>query len=201
MIYIYGDSHAEFNFKNFALKHINLREYSVTMHRVGRDKQIIGFNNSHNGKDNIFIFCYGEVDCRCHIGKQIVLGRNEDDIINELVIEYINAIKSNIKEFKKILICSITPTQNKEKFENIHGPIKHQFPFVGTNSERAKYTYKMNQLLKNECTINGFVFFDVYDYYTDDNGLLKWELSDEICHIKDNSYILQKLNDIITNTF
>jgi hypothetical protein len=97
MIYIYGDSHAHYSFKNLKLPYIDLHQASITMHRIGRDNKIINFKNKENLKINdIIILAYGEVDCRCHIQRQIDMGRNEDEIINELVTNYIRTIKNNI---------------------------------------------------------------------------------------------------------
>ena len=93
MIYIYGDSHARLSFRNLSLPHMNLNHDSITMFRIGRDDIIINFNKDIIKKDDIIILSYGEVDCRCHIQRQINLGRNEDDIINELVNNYLKTIK------------------------------------------------------------------------------------------------------------
>ena len=85
MLYIYGDSHAYFSFNNLKLRHMQLFQYSVTMHRITRDNTIINFHNSHLGYQNIFCLVYGEIDVRCHIGKQCNLGRDELDICKTLI--------------------------------------------------------------------------------------------------------------------
>jgi hypothetical protein len=85
MIYIYGDSHGMFSFKKLNIPHRNYSEISVTMHRIGRDNQIINFNNIEHNNESIICLVYGEVDCRCHIQRQIDIGRSEDDVIYELV--------------------------------------------------------------------------------------------------------------------
>ena len=72
---------------------------------------------NYNNKENTFIICFGEVDCRCHIGKQILLGRKLESICEELVSGYINTIKEVICEYSKIIICSITPPMKKELYE------------------------------------------------------------------------------------
>ena len=76
MIYIYGDSHANNNFRGLTLPSINKYESSITMFRIGRDNSIINFESSNESDTNIL--CYGEVDCRCHIQQQINLNFNED---------------------------------------------------------------------------------------------------------------------------
>ena len=196
MIYVFGDSHARFNIKNFEMKHENLSENSITMFRIGRDKHIINFSKSYNNPDNIFIFFYGEVDCRCHVYKQIQLGRNLNEIVEELVSKYFDTIKNNVLLYKKIIIGSITPTMCKEKYESKHGPITHEFPFMGTDFERMLYTHLCNDKLREYCCKYNYTFLDIYDYYSD-NGVLHYDKSDSLCHIIDNKYIHDKLLDIL----
>ena len=202
MIHIFGDSHANSNFYN--IKYNNLFNHftnSITLYRVGRDKlNFINFKNFNIKSNDIVIYQFGEVDCRCHIGKQVSLHRNLNDIINKLVNNYIESIIINLQNYNniKIIICSIPPPMNRNYYENKYGPVTNGFPFIGTNEERIIYTKLLNQKLNELCIINNFIFFDYYDYYNN-NGLLKIELSDDICHIKDNSKLLEELYKIIDN--
>jgi hypothetical protein len=150
----------------------------------------------HN-TDSIIIICYGEVDCRCHIQRQIDSGREEDTIISELVNGYFNTMKKNIIVYKKVIVCAIVPPINLAKFEEVHEPITHEFPFVGTDASRVRYTEKMNKLIHQKCLEYDYIFFDPYEKYTDEEGCLKYELSDTVCHIKENSFVLQKLEAFI----
>lgn len=197
MIYIFGDSHANFNMKGFDIPNQNLFSNSITMHRIGRDNTIINFNSNYNNKDNIFIFFYGEVDCRCHIGKQIASGRELNDIVETLVSQYFNTISNNITTFNKIIIGSITPPVSQAKHESIHGPITHAFPFIGNDNERIQYTKIMNDTLRKYCIKYNYIFLDTYNYYSDDQGLLIFEKSDHNCHIMDNIFIHNEIKRII----
>jgi hypothetical protein len=108
MIYIFGDSHGYHNYKNNS-NVINLYQSNITMHRIGRDNIIINFNRIKPRSDDIYVFCYGEIDCRCHIQQQINAGRVETDIIEELVRNYFTTIYNNtkhIKHAKQIIIIS-----------------------------------------------------------------------------------------------
>ena len=104
MIHIFGDSHANFNFSNSKYTNIlNHYQNSITMNRVGRDNlNFINFINYNIKNNDIIIYQFGEVDCRCHIARQLLLGRVLDDIINELVTNYINSIKLNTNKLKPI---------------------------------------------------------------------------------------------------
>ena len=200
-IHIFGDSHGMFNFKNIKYNNvINHATPSITMHRIGRDKlEYINFKAQNINDNDIVIYQFGEIDCRCHIGKQILLGRTFEDIVTELIKNFIDSIKLNIKNFNKIniIICCIPPPMCQNYYENIHGPVTHQFPFVGTNEQRIKYTILMNEKLKKECINNNLYFLDYYEYYKSPDNLLKIELSDNVCHINDNNYILNILYLII----
>ena len=197
MIHIYGDSHAKFSFSNLKLHNINNATYNVTMFRIGRDNTIIKFNKDIIQKDDIIILMYGEIDCRCHIQKQINLGKNEDDIINELVNNYIRTIKNNIIDMDiKIIIVGIIPPTKQYDYEILHGPVLHAFPFVGTDDDRVRYTNKVNKLLEEISNNNNYFYFNPYSYYTRLDGTLKHELSDRTVHLRDTSFFLEKFIDL-----
>jgi hypothetical protein len=46
-----------------------------------KNNYIINFDNNEHDENRIICLNYGEIDCRCHIQRQINLNRNEDDII------------------------------------------------------------------------------------------------------------------------
>lgn len=199
MLYIFGDSHANNNFYNIDIENVNLYQNSITMYRIGRDGVIINFDSSYNSENNTFILLYGEVDCRCHIGKRVELGIEYENVCEEIVNNYIETIKKNIIKYKQIIICSITPPYCRYDYESINGPITHEFPFIGSDEERVKYTILVNKLLKEKCIKNNFTFLDIFEFYSGENGTLKSELSDKVCHIIDNEYIIQELKKIFFN--
>ncbi len=194
MIYIFGDSHANFNFRGLTEPHYNLHQPSITMHRIGRDGYIINFDQSFCSVENTFILCYGEVDCRCHVARQIATGRELNEICNELINKYIETIQASITEYRQIILCSITPPLRRREYEDIHGPITHEFPFIGTDEERVKYTLLMNKLLKEAAEKNGYRYLDLWSHYArSEDGTLNSEYSDSICHIINNTFILEQL--------
>lgn len=199
-IYIFGDSHGIFNFKNIKYNNvINNASPSITMHRVGRDKlNFINFRSHNISNNDIIIYQFGEIDCRCHIGRQLLFGRQLNTIIDELINNYIDSIKINCSMYNniKIIICCIPPTMCQSYYENLHGPITHEFPFVDSDEKRGLYTKLMNDKLKNECRKNNFIYLDYYTNYVNDINTLKIELSDNICHINDNTYILNILYNV-----
>jgi hypothetical protein len=164
------------------------------MFRIGRDGIVINYNKDIQ-KDDIVILSYGEVDCRCHIQRQIDLGNNEDDVINDLVCNYFNTIK---QIDAKIIIVGVIPPTKQTDYETIHGPILHEFPFVGSDENRVRYTKKVNKLLEELSNINHYTYFNPYYYYERPDGTLKHELSDSIVHLGDNSFFLEKFIELYT---
>lgn len=199
MLCIYGDSHGRFSFKNLILPHKNYHNYSITMFRIGRDNIIINYDKSHHTKEDTICLVYGEVDCRCHIRRQILNGRDEDAVIQELVNNYFRTIRNNIIECKKIIVVGIIPPTKQSDYEEKNGPILHEFPFVGTDEDRVRYRIKTNKLIDELCAKNGYVYFNPYDYYTRPDGTLKYELSDSCIHLGDNSFFLEKFGELYTN--
>jgi hypothetical protein len=192
---IYGDSHALISFQGLKLDNRNLFQFARTKYRVGRDSHIINFNSKYLSRDRVFCFVYGEVDVRCHIGKQVNYGRHHESVCKELVDSYIQAIKKTILEYKAIIIVAISPptAENDHKPCNIHteatgGPL----PFVVNDASRVIYRNRMNELLQGACLENGYVFFNPYDFYTRPDGTLKYELSDSCIHIGDNKHFLEE---------
>jgi len=197
MIYIYGDSHAHDCFKNLKIPFIDLHLSNKTMHSIGRDKIIVNYDRSHHTDDSIIILSYGEIDCRCHIQKQINIGFDEDIIINTLVYNYFEAIKYNLNKYKLVIIVAVIPPTEKDAYEKINGPITHNHPFVGSDEDRARYTKKVNEKIEEFCRDNKYIYFDPYEYYRQENGCLKYEYSDNTVHLKDTDHFLKEFNIVL----
>ena len=197
MIYIYGDSHGNFNFKNLNLIHKNCYHNSITMFRIGRDNIIINFNKSEIKENDTIVLVYGEVDCRCHIQKQIDLGKDEDAVIREIVTNYFITIKNNVPEKTNIIIVGVVPPKYKSNDETKeNNDIINMFPIVGTNLDRVRYTAKVNALLEEMSNIHNYNYFNPYYYYTSPDGTLKPELSDNGVHILKNVFFLEKFMEL-----
>jgi hypothetical protein len=198
MLFVYGDSHANFSFKNLPVPSKNYHMNSITMFRVGRDNYILNFNPQEHDKDSILCFAYGEIDCRCHVFRQKELGRDEDVIILELVLQFFRALTTHIKAHKKVIVVAVIPPIKKDDYERVHGPITHAFPFLGTDQDRVRYRVKVNRLLEALCKQNGYTFFNPYDsHYMETDGTLKYELSDTFCHLGKNAIFLDEFQKLL----
>jgi hypothetical protein len=188
---LYGDSHALLLFKGLQLEHRNLFEFSRTMFRVGRDQQIINFRETHNDPGRIFCLTYGEVDVRGHIGKQVHYGRQHIQVCKELVDAYMKAIKTNITQYKAIIIVAVPPPVDPIEHKHVH---YEPLPFIGTNADRVIYTNDINTMLNTACQENGYHFFNPFNFYKKEDGTLNYTLSDGCIHIGKNEEFLKAFN-------
>jgi len=190
MIFLYGDSHAERSFKGLQLPFVDCHCNSITMHRIGRDGIIINFDPSQHTKDSVLCFAYGEVDCRCHVQKQINLGRDENEVISELVQAYFCTLKKNIQTCRAVIIVGVLPPTDREECE---------FPVAGSDEDRVRFTRKLNRLLKSYCSQVGYIYLAPYSHYTREDGLMIRELSDENVHLGDTSFFLDEFMKVMNS--
>jgi hypothetical protein len=94
---------------------------------------------------------------------------------------------SQIK-LKNICVYNIVPPIQKYITFGDRYP-RTEYPHLGTDEERKKYTLYFNEKLKQKCIEKRYVFFDIYNNYTDENGFLKRDLSDGNIHIGNGIYI------------
>lgn len=208
-IHVYGDSHAYSSFtvaepkQTYTLDvqrvvgqkrvcaHVIIHYIGpVTMHRIGRDgiRDLTGIKEG-----DVVVFVFGEIDVRCHIGKQRDRGKRElDEVITSLVQNYTEAI-FNFKKQHLNLMCIVfmivPPT------DSAYNP---QYPFYGMLEDRVNITKKMNQVLRRHCVKYGFEFLDVYDTYADSQGALLLECAENVhIHPKYNEPVKDKLMSIL----
>ena len=194
-IHSFGDSHAYFGLKDCNIEaHYTgpILCYSFGKEKLNRcDIRRFGVKN-----DDSVIFCFGEIDCRCHIHKHITNATSYAMIIDEIVHNYIHAIKINIEnckvKLKKVCIYNIVPPIQKYNTEE-----NPDYPYLGSDEERKKYVLYFNKCLKENCEENNWIFFDVYDSYIDNNGFLNKKLSDGNVHIRDSSFLKEFMNNYL----
>lgn len=189
MIHTFGDSHASKPCWNDCYNVIPHHIGPILCYSFGKDPLSRCNIKNYGLKNNdSVIFCFGEIDCRCHVNKHITNSRSYKDIINEIVENYIEAININLKninlKLKYICIYNIIPPVQRYNTEE-----NKYYPFVGSDEERKKYVLYFNECLKVKCKQNNWIFFDVYEAYSDNNGYLDKHLSDGSVHIKDTKYI------------
>ena len=195
-IHTFGDSHSVFGWKNcrnVESHHIG----AILCYSFGQEKlnrcDISNFDLKYN--DSV-VFCFGEIDCRCHIHKHVTDEKSYKMIIDEIVYNYTQAIKMNIDhckiKLKNVCIYNVVPPiQKHTAYDN------PKYPFIGSDEDRKKYVLYFNKCLKKECEKNKWFFFDVYNSYVNKNGFLNKKFSDGSVHIKDGRFLNQVINNYL----
>jgi hypothetical protein len=190
-IHTFGDSHSMFGWRDIPNIKFNWLG-PILCYSFGRDKlSRLNIKNYNVAENDTVIFCFGEIDCRCHVYKHITPENNYQKIIDNIVDKYFEAINENISQYKnlKVYVYNVVPSVEKEQhIENI------EYPFLGDNNERKEFTLYFNSKIKENCLKYNYNFFDIYDKYTNEKGFLNSELSDGSVHIKNSIYIEQFLN-------
>ena len=142
-----------------------------------------------NIKDgDTIIFCLGEIDCRCHIHKHITETTPYQDIINNIVDNYFEALELNVSisqiKLKNVCVYNVVPPI--EKYNTVENP---EYPYLGTDEERKQYVLYFNKKIKEKCIEKEYIYFDIYNNYIDEHGFLKKDLSDGNVHIGNGIYI------------
>ena len=191
-IHTIGDSHSFNGWEKDIVKH---HIGPVLCYSFGKEKLSRCDISAFNIQDgDTVVFCFGEIDCRCHVGKHVSSTNTYTDIIDKLVFNYFEAIELNIlklrKKLKNICVYNIVPPI--EKHNTLENP---DYPYLGTDEERKQYTLYFNQCLKSKCIEKGYMFFDIYNKYTNSNGFLQKELSDGNVHISNGIYIKEFIDN------
>lgn len=169
LIYTVGDSHSWHTWLKIPFVETH-PQGPMTMHRAGQERTI--YVNQFP-KDAIVVFCWGEIDCRCHVHKY----QPWQEAIDRLVDNYLNMIEANYLINPNVWIYNVVPPLRKK--DAIESP---DFPFLGTDQERLGYVRYMNEKLK----ASPYFFVDVNDQYSDAEGFLRQEVSDAHVHIEDS---------------
>ena len=192
-IHTFGDSHSTNGWTGIINHHLG----PVLCYSFGKEKINRCDIRNFNIKDgDTVIFCLGEIDCRCHIHNHITETNSYENIINEIVDNYFEAIELNVitsqHKLKNVCIYNVVPPI--QKYNTQENPL---YPYLGTDEERQKYVLYFNKKLKEKCIENNYIFFDVYDNYIDENGFLRKDLSDGGVHISNGEHITNFINENI----
>jgi len=193
-IHTIGDSHSGICWTGVIQNYLG----AVLCYSFGKEKLNRCDIRNFNIKDgDTIIFCLGEIDCRCHIHKHITETTTYQDIINNIIDNYFEAIELNVStsqiKLKNICVYNVVPPI--QKYNTAENP---EYPFLGTDEERKHYVLYFNEKLKEKCIEKKYIFFDIYNDYIDENGYLRKDLSDGHVHILNGIYISNfiKINNL-----
>ena len=176
-IIVFGDSHAVHCFDRFTDATI-FHQGPTTMHRVGRDGANFVSQSVHqrNRKD-LFVFVFGEIDVRCHIGRiSDRRGASRSQIAADLVARFAEKIHEAMIGYNgDVVLCSVIPAS-----DFISDP---QYPTYGDVKDRIDITKLLNKSLKLKAAEYGFFFLDFASHYANRTGALSVSKSDGAVHI------------------
>lgn len=196
VFHTFGDSHAEWGWSKIpkVQTHPN---HGTLCHSFGRDKlaRVNIAKPEHNVKPgDTVLFLFGEIDCSCHVHKYITPDYTYQNVIDDLVERYFEAIDVNVKQIPSltVYVCSLPPAvmQSTVQYEpDENGRLWLQHRFLGSDDERKTYVLYFNQKVSEFCKQYGYNYFDIHDAYKDEQGFLNRKLSCPSVHIKDPIYI------------
>ena len=180
-IFTFGDSHSVHPFNK--LRYINVNSIGPTLaFSIGRDRlKRLNLKDYSVKEGDTVIFCFGEIDCRCHVHKYINETKDYKSIIKPIVDLYFEGIQEIVSEIKNLNIYIYNVVPPIEIDETVWN--NPEYPFLGTNEERKLYALYFNECIREKCKEYGYGFFDIYDKYTDSNGFLLKSESDLNVHI------------------
>jgi hypothetical protein len=192
-----GDSHAKYPWCYIpGIEVIHLGP--ILCHTVGKHKNdlVNGVNISNHGikPEDTVCFCYGEIDCRCHIHKHVTASRAYQQVIDEIVGDYFVALMENEKlvpGVKMAVFNVIPPARFPGATQN------NDYPYRGTNEERVAYSRHFNTAIAWNCKEVGYAFIDVYDKYADEGGCLDTRYSDGHVHINNPVFVIEALKGLL----
>jgi len=215
-VHVFGDSHGSFFFSNDRTmiprneqSHFNYLnntysqkiEFQInwfgskTMHSIGRDGlNTLNIKNFGVEENDVAVFVFGEIDARCHIGKQRDINhRSLEEIIDTLSNNFMETLQKNRSLFNNIyiVVVSVLPPTNNAYNET--------YPYHGSLNDRALITQELNKKLKQLCNAYSFDFLDVYGQYVNTEGILDNNRSDGVVHVnpQENDIIKKQLIDLL----
>lgn len=187
-IHTLGDSHCNSGFAAVSLPGVTIVRHHIgpkLMHSFGRDGVAVDFRLEPS--DWLLLAC-GEIDCRCHI-KRHVADAGFEPVIDQLVEQYESQILAAALPCR-IAIYQVPPPPRRA---TVHEDAS--YPFVGEDHERRAFVEYLNGRLQEMCRRRGWLFFDVYRHYVDDEGFLNRALSDGSVHIHEPSHLAEFIRD------
>jgi hypothetical protein len=201
MIHCIGDSHSSvFSGKDEMMpiwpqRSLDITEYfksyrigPATAYQLDNKKPILNdiiFNNVNKTNDSV-LFCFGEVDIRAHLIKQINLQElTKFEIVKECVDRYVNVMLHYKEQGYNIIAWGPIASWHEDKPYTTG-------PSYGTCLERNTITKEFNDYLLELCLKNDIKFVSIFKDMVDENLNTKHEYLDdwEGCHIHLNQKAL-----------
>lgn len=139
------------------------------------------------------LFCFGEVDIRAHLKKQMDLqNKTVAEVVKECVDRYIRIVLSYKAQGYNVMVWGPIASWHESR-EYTGGPS------FGTCLERNEITKEFNRYLKEWCDTTGVTFVSIFNTMTDENNITIPEYLDDWdgCHM----HLSQRAMPLIIDEF
>lgn len=192
-IHTFGDSHCNAGWSNIpGVKRHHLGP--VLCYSIGTKDELLDLRRHGVTDGDTVVFCFGEIDCRCHVQKHVSDVRTHESVIDEIVDNYLKAIRRKCEAWTGLTVCVYNVPPAVRRATTWEHP---QYPYLGTDEQRRTYVEYFNGRLRHRCPEFGYVFFDIYNHCVDEEGFLRPEISDRVVHVTDATIIGRFLSDAI----
>jgi hypothetical protein len=152
-----------------------------TMHHAGRPGALRATAAQCGVKDGDAVaWVFGEIDVRCHVVERHEEdGRTLDEVVETLARDYVEAVREverNHRRLRSVVFAPIPPLDNP-RYESVDLPVR------GSIEQRIAANRRLRAALRASCKRRGIGFLDVAERFETGRGVLRWELSDQFCHI------------------
>jgi len=192
-----GDSHAKYPWcyiPGIEVHHLG----PMLCHTVGKHKHdlVNGMNISREGvkPGDTVCFCFGEIDCRCHVHKFVTANRTYKQVIDDIVKDYFISLMENEKLVSgvRMVVYNVVPPPRKA-----NSPEDQDYPYRGSDDDRSVYARYFNEVYDWHCKELGWTFVNVYDRYADTEGFLSKTYSDGHVHIANPVFIVEAVKGLL----
>jgi lysophospholipase L1-like esterase len=145
----------------------------------------LDFNQSCSLESDFVLMNFGFNDIQRNI--YLHASNKWKEEINNLINKYIEIILTFKTKFEIIPIVSFI-------YPNPGSNAKGQNS-MGSLEDRRIYTIEANSILKNLCSEKKILFFDIYNFITDENGIIKKSFTIDDIHLDYNNKFLREYLD------
>jgi hypothetical protein len=189
-----GDSHCHNPWEK--IPGIKSHHYgAILAHTIGKHKHdlVNGVNIGRDGlkAGDIACFCFGEIDCRCHVSKFVNASTPYQKVIDEIVNNEIIALAGQEKVVPGVRIMMNLVVPPPRQVGTRFDPL---YPFIGSDNDRLNFVCYFNEMLIRHCKERGWGYVDVYIKYADGEGFLNHAYSDGHVHVTDPRFYVEFLH-------
>lgn len=172
MIHCFGDSHTSILSGENRLVPAGANTWSepFSINHLG---PYLAYNLPHKNwggfecvPEHSVLFSFGEIDCRCHVHKHVTNENTYQNIIDNMVTQYMNLLTPYT--CANVYVLDITPClveyPFKMYFDQMPSEIEQGYHHQGTLEQRNTYKKYMSDKLREECDLRGYKFLSTFEH-------------------------------------